>query len=112
VAFTDGTGTHRILADSGLGASTILHDRPPAGPQTATQASPAADSPPPVMTVPDGAAAAATTPSPAPVPAPAITIVRTAPAPGGAAVQAGGEGQGSARDDHHPAKHHGHHDKE
>ncbi|MFI5266171.1 MAG: hypothetical protein ACHQ7M_02220 [Chloroflexota bacterium] len=87
VAFTDASGQHAILADSGrpaeLQAGQILHDRTMPNVEAAEQVTPVAAAPaPPVMTAPDtAAAAAAAAPANLAPPAPAVTIVRTAPGP-------------------------------
>jgi hypothetical protein len=119
VAFTDATGQHRILPDSGqpaeLQGSVVLHDAPPPNVEAVEQAAPTPV--PPVMTAPGAASAAAAVPLAAA--APPVTIVRTAPV--AVAVQPVSGDHPAARSDRddehaskqdrgaqHAAKHHGH----
>ena len=114
VAFTDASGHHTLLADTGrpadLRADLILHDRAPSV-AAAQQSQPVVpDAAPPVMTAPNAASAAA--PANIPPPAPAVTIVRTAPAPA-VAVRTDDDEHHAARTGHdaeRSSKHRGHGD--
>ena len=106
VAFTDASGQHTLLADTGrpadLRADLILHDRTPQdrtpSVEAAQQAAPLTPAPP-VMMAPEAASAAA--PANIPPPAAAVTIVRTAPAPAVAHHHAARTGHDAERSSKH-----------